>query len=94
MDARGPDRPAVPDAAFDEREYLRSILEAEPACVKVVNRDGTLAAMNPAGLAMLQADSLDEARSRPIIDLIAPAQRNAFLALHQRVIQGEHGTLE
>jgi PAS domain S-box-containing protein len=76
------------------REYCRRILEAEPACVKVVGPDGTLVDMNAAGLAMLEADSLAQAQRRPLIEFIAPAHRSSFGALHRTVMQGQSGALE
>lgn len=39
---------------------LRTIIETEPECVKVIGRDGRLLEMNPAGLAMLEAASLED----------------------------------
>src|SRR6476661_9082286 len=58
-----------------ESEYRRRIVEAEPACVKVVAPDGTLVDMNAAGLAMIQAVSLDEAQSQPLTEFISPSHR-------------------
>ena len=77
-----------------QSEYCRRILDAEPACVKVVSQDGRLLEMNAAGLAMLEAGSLEEAQGQPLIEFIAPAYRAAFGALHRKVMQGDSGTLE
>ena len=70
------------------------LLEAEPACVKVVSQDGRLLQMNAAGLAMLEAESFEQAQSQPLIEFIAPAYRTAFGVLHRKVMQGDSGTLE
>ena len=43
------------------QQYLEAIFKNEPECVKVVDPSGVLLDMNPAGLEMLQADTLDEA---------------------------------
>jgi len=40
--------------------HLRAILEAEPACVKLMTADGRLLEMNRAGLANVGADRLDD----------------------------------
>jgi PAS domain S-box-containing protein len=77
-----------------ESEYRRRIVEAEPACVKVVAPDGTLVDMNAAGLAMIQAASLEEAQSQPLIEFIAPAHRASFSGLHRTVMAGATGTLQ
>ena len=73
---------------------LRTIIETEPECVKVVDRDGVLVEMNSAGLAMLEADSIESARRHHLIDYLPPEHHTAFMALHQRVMSGESGTLE
>ena len=78
----------------DSERLRRAIIEAEPECVKVVAPDGRLSEMNPAGLAMLEVDSIEQAQVRPLLEFIAPEHRPAFAALHQRVMRGEEGTLE
>ena len=73
---------------------LRTIVETEPECVKVLGPDGALLEMNPAGLAMIEADSLEQVRGVPVYDYIAPGHRAAFVELTERVIRGGSGTLE
>ncbi len=83
------------EAALLEREqHLRTIIETEPECIKVISSKGKLLKMNAAGLAMLEADSLAEVQQHRLIDLILPEYRRAFNALHQRVISGETDKLE
>jgi len=82
------------DALRESEARLRTIIESEPECVKLVDKHGRLLDMNPAGLAMIQADCIDLVRGSPIIDLVAPQHRTAFLDLHRRVFAGESGTLE
>ena len=83
------------DAIADSENRLRAIFDAEPECVKVVSIDGQLLSINPAGLAMLEADSIEEARRQSLFDYILPQYRDAFAELHQRVVRsGEAGTLQ
>jgi PAS domain S-box-containing protein len=78
-----------------EREQeLRAILESEPECVKTVDRDGRLVHMNPAGLQMIEADSLDQVRGVSVFELIAPEYRDAFRQAHERVFAGNSIVLE
>ncbi len=78
-----------------ERETeLRAIIDHAPECVKVVARDGLLLAMNPAGLRMVEADSPAQVLQKSVFSLIAPADRPAFQALHEKVLRGESGVLE
>jgi len=78
----------------ESEERLRSIIEAEPECVKIVAPDGALIEMNPAGLGMIEAESLDEVKGRVVYDLVAPEYRNAFITLTEKVCGGSHGILE
>jgi len=86
--------------AFDVTDWrrteqrLRTIIESEPECVKLVDAQGRLLEMNPAGLAMIEAGSLDQVRGGSIIELVAAEHRPAFVDLHRRVFAGHSGTLE
>ncbi len=73
---------------------LRQIIETEPECVKVLGANGSLLEMNPAGLSMIEADSLDQVRGKSVYDYIAPGHRGAFVALTEEVLRGGSGTLE
>jgi PAS domain S-box-containing protein len=73
---------------------LRQIIETEPECVKVLGPNGALLEMNPAGLAMIEADSLEQVRGRSVYRYIAPDHREAFVALTEKVLRGGSGTLE
>ncbi len=106
---RGGDELAEIGAAFDEmagkmdaaRHGLmesearqRTIIETEPECVQVISPQGLLLEMNPAGLALFEADSIEQIVGRNALDLVAPGHRPAFADLHQRVMRGESGRLE
>jgi PAS domain S-box-containing protein len=73
---------------------LRSILEANPDCVQLIAADGTLQEMNPAGLAMVEAKSLDEVRERSIYSAVIPEHQEAFQKHLQLVFEGNSETLE
>ena len=73
---------------------LRSILDAEPECVKRVAADGTLLQMNEAGLCFIETDSFEQVAGRPVYDLIAPEFREPFRNMHEAVIQGASQQLE
>lgn len=88
------DRRRAEDALRESETRLRTIIESEPECVKLVDHKGLLLDMNPAGLAMLQAEGLEAIQGLPIVDVVAPEHRAAFTDLHERVFQGNSGTLE
>lgn len=83
------------NAAVAAREaYLQTVIENEPECVKLVGPGGVLLQMNAAGLAMIEADALEQVQNRSIYALVAEEDRAAFRALTERVVRGESGTLE
>ena len=72
----------------------RTIIENEPECIKIVDAQGRLRQMNPAGLAMIEADSLEQVTGLLVLDLIPPKYKTAFAELHERVLAGETRQLE
>lgn len=73
---------------------LRTILDSEPECVKIISADGALEDMNAAGLAMIEADSMEEVRGCDVYSLVDDEYRDAFIEMNQRVIGGQSETLE
>ncbi|MHB8905536.1 MAG: PAS domain S-box protein [Melioribacteraceae bacterium] len=88
------ERKRAEEALQENEERLRTIIETEPECVKIVDRDGQLLEMNAAGLAMLEAESLSEVQQRTLLNFILPEYRASFGAMHKRVMSGENGVLE
>ena len=76
------------------QQYLKSIIDNEPECVKLVNQNGELIDMNPAGLAMLEVETLKDAQSYKLTDYVLPKWRSAFIDLLKHVMNGESGELE
>ncbi len=82
-------------AELAERDsLLRAIVDAEPECVKVLAPGGLLLDMNPAGLAMIEADDLEQVKGKCIYPIVAETHREAFVTLTESVFHGESGTLE
>ena len=74
---------------LESESRLRTIIDYEPECIKIVDAQGRLIRMNPAGLAMIEADSPDQVIGREILDIVAVEHRNAFAEMHKKVIAGE-----
>ena len=70
-------------------DLLRAMTQTSPECIKVVAADGRLLQMNPAGLAMIDADCWESVAHAATFDLVAPEHRKLWLANHQRVCAGE-----
>ena len=88
------DRRRVELALRESETRLRTIIETEPECVKLVDKEGKLLDMNPAGLAMVEAECIELLRGQPVDQLVAPEHRAAFNDLRRRVFEGTSGTLE
>lgn len=83
------------DSLRKSEERLKTIIQNEPACIKTVAPDGTLLAMNPAGLSFIEAnDCPEKVIGRNVMSLIHPDDAEIFLALHRRVCFGESGTAQ
>ena len=82
-------------ARLHEREQLlRKIIETEPECVKLVDTQGTILEINPAGLGILQTGDPGDVIGRPAFNFVAPEYKSHLLAVMHRVISGEPAMLE
>ena len=75
-------------------QRLQTIIDAEPACVKLVSPEGLLLHMNRAGLDMLGAEGLPQLVGHAVTDLVHPGDREAFVALHRSASRGQPGRCE
>jgi PAS domain S-box-containing protein len=83
------------EVALKESEnHIRAILEAEPECIKQLSAKGKLIYMNPAGLAIIEADNLEMVKGKSVINLISPKHQRAFKKLTTDVFKGVSGKLE
>ncbi|MEH2124019.1 PAS domain S-box protein [Nostoc sp.] len=73
---------------------LRATIDAEPECIQLIARDGTLLEINAEGLAMMEVESADILIGKPVDIVILPEYKAAFADLHESVCQGNKGTLE
>lgn len=72
---------------------LRTIVDNEPECVMVVDRQGTLLEINPSGLAMAEATAADVI-GKSFYDLIRPQHRQRVREHQQRVADGDSAIVE
>ena len=76
-------------AQRESETRLRTIFDSEPECVKIVDAKGALIDMNPAGLGMLGAQSLDQLRGADTSELVVARDRQMFLEGIAAVFRGE-----
>jgi PAS domain S-box-containing protein len=77
----------------ESEERLRAIFNSEPECVKLVDRAGCIQEMNAAGLAMLEADGIEQVRGICVADFVHPDDISAVQSLVARAANGERGVV-
>ena len=76
-------------ALRESERRLRAILDGEPECVKIISAGGSLIEMNDAGLAMIEADRLEDVAGADVAQLVHPDDREIFRQLHRAAAAGE-----
>ncbi|HUS35590.1 MAG TPA: PAS domain S-box protein [Verrucomicrobiae bacterium] len=71
---------------------FEAIFKAEPECVKVLDRNGRILQMNPAGLGILEAKTSDEVVGRPMFDFVEPSQTEEVKECFFKALKWEHVT--
>lgn len=77
----------------NSENMLQAIIDTEPECVKLLDADANLIMMNRAGLAMLEADTLEQVKGQCVCPMVVSEYRDSFMELTKRVFKGESGTL-
>jgi two-component system cell cycle sensor histidine kinase/response regulator CckA len=72
---------------------LRTIFETGPDCVQVVGRDGKVTEINPAGLHMFEADSLEQMAERSVAQFVGDEHLEVFNSCVEAVWRGEKGSV-
>lgn len=83
-------REAEEQLRFNE-ERLRTIIDNEPECLKIVSISGELLEMNPSGIYMLGVKNITDVIGKNIINFIYPEDREIYMDLHRKVCRGESG---
>jgi len=88
------ERKRMENSLRDREQRLNAIIENEPECIKILASDGSVLQMNPAGLAMLEADNIQAVLGKSVYPIVTAEYRQAFQDLTQGVFRGESGKLE
>lgn len=88
------ERKKAEEALVESENLLRTIVEAEPECVKLLSINNEIENMNPAGLGMIEADRLEQVKGKSVLGIINQPYRKRFEKLTQDVFQGKSGALE
>lgn len=73
----------------ESENRLRAIIEAEPECVKLLDAEGRIIEINPAGLALVDACCPEDVLGQSIYDTVAPEHIENYKQQVRRVFSGE-----
>jgi two-component system cell cycle sensor histidine kinase/response regulator CckA len=73
--------------------HFRAILNTEPSCVMLVDRDGNVLDTNPAGLALFEVDEYQALLARPITGFIGVRDHHLLESLNRKVFDGGSETI-
>jgi PAS domain S-box-containing protein len=74
-------------------QHLRTVIETTPECVALLSPEGKLLETNAAGLAMKEAEGLEQVIGLGIDKLVAPEDLARVVAFHDAVCRGQGGRL-
>jgi PAS domain S-box-containing protein len=89
-----PERKRIEEDLARSESKLRTLIDAEQDCVMLLAADGTLLEMNPAGLSMIDAESLEQVAGKSIYPLVLPEYAASMQALTDTIFHGGSGNLE
>lgn len=75
-------------------DCLQSLYDRAPLCIHAIGADGCLIAMNPAGRALVGADSVDAVRGRHYLDFVSPQDRDRVRLLLAEAFAGQSAEFE
>ena len=75
-------------------DRLQAILNSSPECVKIVDKECRLLEMNPAGLAMIEAESFQAVENANVLQLVEPESHAVFLEGLSNACAGRRTLLE
>ncbi len=89
------ERKKTEQALAESENRLRTIVNSEPECIKLINDNCELMEMNPAGLKVIEADNVEQALGKNLVDvLLLPNYREPFKNLVKSVFAGNEGKLQ
>lgn len=79
---------------LEKQCFLHTIIQTEPECVKLLSRDGIVLEINPAGAALVDADTPEQLLGKCIYQMVVEENKVQYIDLTRHVFQGEAGSLE
>lgn len=88
------ERQLIEQRLRESEEHLRAIINTEPECVKLLDAQGRILQMNPAGLAMVEAEDPETVVGKSAFAIIMPEYHAGFRSLLRDVYAGKKVRLE
>lgn len=73
----------------ESQNHLRTILDTEPQCIKLLNKDGQVLDMNIKGLEMVEANCLNDILNLPIVGILKKEYQTNFNKSIKEVFNGK-----
>lgn len=87
-------RHVVEQQLREKQNFLRTIIQSEPECVKLLSPEGVVLDINPAGASLVDAESPEQLLGSCIYSVVSGQDLAAYRSLTEKVFRGESGTLE
>ena len=81
-------------ALIESENRLRTILNTDPECIKLMRRDGELIEINKAGLEMLEIGVFEEVKEKSVLDFVADTFKENAAAVIREAFDGKAGSIE
>ena len=72
---------------------LRAMIASTPSCLKIVDKDGRLLAMNPQGIHLIEAPDEESVIGADVYEIVQEEHRDKFVEFNKKVCSGEQGHL-
>ena len=85
--------PIEKELVGNTEQNLREMIAATPSCLKIVDKEGRLLAMNPQGIQLIEAPDEDSVVGADVYSLVQEDHRERFIELNKKVCSGQNGHL-
>ncbi len=76
------------DKLHTSERHLSTIYNTTPDCIKTIDANGVLINMNPAGIKMLEGESIDDVKGLCVYDYVVSTQQERYIKMNQRIFAG------
>jgi PAS domain S-box-containing protein len=81
-------------ALIESENRLRTILDTNPECIKLMGRNCELFEINKAGMVMVEIDDFETVRGKPILFFVAPLYQEQAAKMVADAFKGKSGLME